>query len=208
MTKHVALLGDSIFDNAAYVPSGQAVLDTLRDRLSSEDQVSLLAVDGACVANVYRQLQSMPDDVTHVVLSIGGNDALIAASDLFTEDPQPLGHALERVANTVSAFGKEYRELLTELRLLEKPLAVCTIYDRVPGLGIAERAGLSVFNDMITRMAFKMGLTLIDLRLICDEAGDYSTVSPIEPSAQGGRKIADAIAGALTSATSYRRVVV
>ncbi len=208
MARHVVLLGDSVFDNAAYVPDGPSVVDLLRERLGAEDQVTLRAVDGACVTNVYRQLQELPADTTHVVLSVGGNDALFASGDLFTSEAQTLEASLERVAKTVQAFGQEYEELLTELRLLEKPLAVCTVYDSVPGLGIAEKAGLSVFNDRITRTAFRLGLTLIDLRLVCDQAADYSQVSPIEPSAEGGAKIAAAIATALTNLNAYRRVVV
>ena len=47
-------------------------------------------------------------------------------------------------------------------------------------------------NDCITRAAFARGLSLIDLRLICNEDGDYA--NPIEPSVQGGAKIARAIA--------------
>ena len=32
------------------------------------------------------------------------------------------------------------------------------------------------------------------MRLVCDKPADYSAASPIEPSAEGGRKIAAAIA--------------
>jgi len=53
-------------------------------------------------------------------------------------------------------------------------------------------AGLTVFNDVITRQAFARGLPLIDLRLVCDEDADYA--NPIEPSSQGGEKIASTIA--------------
>jgi hypothetical protein len=38
-----------------------------------------------------------------------------------------------------------------------------------------------------------LGLPVLDLRLICDEARDYSELSPIEPSEIGGAKIAQAI---------------
>jgi len=51
---------------------------------------------------------------------------------------------------------------------------------------------LSLFNDSITRAAFSSGTPVIDLRLICSEDADYA--NPIEPSSQGGRKIARAIA--------------
>jgi len=48
-----------------------------------------------------------------------------------------------------------------------------------------------VFNDCIIRAAFVHGLPLLDLRFVCTEAEDYA--NPIEPSAQGGEKIAAAI---------------
>jgi hypothetical protein len=74
------------------------------------------------------------------------------------------------------------------------PTALCTIYDAnyAPPQSRVITAALSLFNDVITRAAFSRGLDLIDLRLICSEAGDYA--NPIEPSAQGGAKIAAAIA--------------
>jgi hypothetical protein len=50
------------------------------------------------------------------------------------------------------------------------------------------KSALALFNDRITRAAFSRGLPLIDLRLICNEEGDYA--NPIEPSVQGGAKIA------------------
>ena len=44
-----------------------------------------------------------------------------------------------------------------------------------------------------TRAAFARSVPVIDLRLICTEPADYA--NPIEPSVQGGQKIASAIAG-------------
>jgi hypothetical protein len=75
-----------------------------------------------------------------------------------------------------------------------KPVAVATIYDGVPGLDPGLRTALAPFNDVILREAAVHGLPVLDLRLVCGAAGDYSPVSPIEPSAQGGAKIAAAIA--------------
>ena len=42
------------------------------------------------------------------------------------------------------------------------------------------------------------GVPVIDLRLVCTEAGDYSPMSPIEPSVVGGAKIAGAIVRLVT----------
>lgn len=52
---------------------------------------------------------------------------------------------------------------------------------------------LTLLNDKIIRQAFARGMTLIDSRLICIENADFSRKSPIEPSAKGGAKIAQAI---------------
>ena len=41
---HVVLLGDSIFDNALYVPGGPAVIDQLRRELPAGWSATLLAV--------------------------------------------------------------------------------------------------------------------------------------------------------------------
>ena len=56
--------------------------------------------------------------------------------------------------------------------------------------------GLTILNDCITRAAFARGLSLIDLRLICDRDANFA--NPIEPSVRGGAKIAPAIAALVT----------
>ncbi len=73
---HVVLLGDSIFDNAAYVAGGLDVRTQLQERLLHEWRVTLLAVDGDRTQDVIAQLQRLPHDASHLVVSVGGNDAL------------------------------------------------------------------------------------------------------------------------------------
>jgi hypothetical protein len=123
---HVVLLGDSIFDNARYVPDRPAVIDQLRKALPAGWRASLLAVDGHITEDVQRQLAELPADASHLVVSAGG-------------------------------------------------------------------------NEIILREAFLAGLPVIDLRLVCDRASDYSHVSSIEPSMAGGAKIAAAIAQVVTT---------
>ena len=53
---------------------------------------------------------------------------------------------------------------------------------------------LALFNEVIVEEAVSRRLPLIDLRLTCCESGEYSELSPIEPSEQGGQKIVDVIA--------------
>lgn len=51
---HVVLLGDSIFDNAAYVASGPDVIRQLRQCLPESWRASLRTIDGAEIADVAR----------------------------------------------------------------------------------------------------------------------------------------------------------
>ena len=207
MTGHVVLLGDSIFDNALYVPGGPSVLEHVRRLLPRDWRATLLALDGAVVSSVFRQLERLPEDATHLVLSVGGNNALWTAGNYFSLETATVRDALEKIAEAQGEFASEYRKLIDELRAVGKPLAICTVYDAIPGLAASEIAGLCLFNDIITRTAFQVGATLIDLRNLCREASDYSGLSPIEPSAAGGGKIARAILDAVLGGGASARVV-
>lgn len=190
---HVVLLGDSIFDNALYVPGGEPVIAQLRSRLPRGDRATLLAVDGSVVASVARQLDGVPEDATHLVLSTGGNDAL-EHSAIINERTASARDVFRTLARVHVDFMRAYREMLRAVRALRWPTAICTIYDAVPGLQAEAIAALSIFNDAILRIGVEAGVPIIDLRLVCNEARDYSAVSPIEPSEIGGAKIASSIA--------------
>jgi len=192
MTPHIALLGDSIFDNRCYVKEGLSVIEHLWKLSSQVGQATLLARDGDVTADVSEQLSRLPREVTHLALSVGGNDAL-GAIPLMSMPAQSVMHALSQLTAVQRAFHQGYRNLANQLKVLGKPLAICTVYESVPGLTEELRTALSLFNDVITREALAIEATVIDLRRICTEASDYSTVSPIEPSEHGGMKIADAL---------------
>jgi hypothetical protein len=190
---HVVLLGDSIFDNRVYVSPGPDVRHQLQARLGKAWGVTLLAVDGHVTADVKRSLQRVPEGATHLVVSVGGNDALGHAS-LLGERAGSVAEAVERLARAQSSFAAAYAEMIDAVLKLGIPSSVCTIYDAnypEPHRRLVVTA-LTLFNDVITRAAFSHGLPLIDLRLICREPSDYA--NPIEPSSQGGDKITAAIA--------------
>jgi hypothetical protein len=204
---HAILLGDSIFDNAAYVPGGPDVVCQLRTALPEGWQATLLAVDGAVVSGVARQLNCLPADATHLVVSAGGNDAL-GASYLLGHSVGTVGQGLALLEQAQRRFAGDYVDMVDAVLARGLPTALCTIYDTPPSQPDQPviRAGLSLFNDIITRAAFSRGLALIDLRLICNDDADYA--NPIEPSVQGGEKIASAIAWLLTDRCVKRSHVV
>jgi hypothetical protein len=193
----VVLLGDSIFDNAAYTRGGPHVGAQLQDALPDGWRAVLAAVDGAVTGSVQSQLRNVPNDATHLAVSAGGNDALghtSLLSDPASSSPQVLG----RLATIAADFEARYRAMLREVLALRLPTVLCTIYNGNMEDELTQRlaqTGLTVFNDVILRVAFEHGLPVIDLRAVCSEPEDYA--NPIEPSSHGGEKIARAIVRAV-----------
>lgn len=195
---HVVLLGDSVFDNARYVPGGPSVIEHLGKALPGGWRPTLLARDGAVTTDVARQLDQLPGDATHLVVSAGGNDALGHAGFILHEPAGSFAEVLSRLGEIQAEFRADYRRMLHGVLAQGRPTLVCTVYDAIPGLGRVETTGLCVFNDVILREAFRTQVPVLDLRLLCTEAADYAASSPIEPSVVGGGKIARAVSRVVT----------
>jgi hypothetical protein len=193
---HIVLLGDSIFDNGSYTRGEPDVAGHLASVIPWTWRATLLAVDGARTEDVGSQLDRVPQDATHLVVSVGGNDAL-SNSDLLETSVRSTSETLLMFADRLDAFEQTYRTTIDRIVTLGREVAICTIYNGAldPELARPARVALMTFNDIILRVAFAHRATVIDLRSICVERSDYA--NPIEPSGKGGWKIAAAIARAV-----------
>ncbi|MBM0106468.1 SGNH/GDSL hydrolase family protein [Steroidobacter sp. S1-65] len=191
----IVLLGDSIFDNAAYTAGEPDVLGHLRSMLPTGWRASLRALDGARIPQLREQLSRLPGETTHLVVSIGGNDVLGNTDLLSTAMSSTTLWSL--FAERVDAFESAYRAAIEHVLTLDKAITLCTIYNGNLDAAIAPaaRLALTMFNDVILRTAFERSIGLIELRLVCTQPADYA--NPIEPSGIGGRKIAQAIVAAV-----------
>lgn len=190
---HIALLGDSTLDNSAYTAGGPDVVTQLRRLLPAGWQASLVAVDGSMIADLADQLARVPKDATHLVVSVGGNDVL-GNTDVMDLRVRSSAETLRILGERAAAFESAYRRAIAGVVALQRETTLCTVYNGnlAPAEAAVARVGLMAFNDVILRVAFEHTLQVIDLRLVCSEPADYA--NPIEPSVQGGRKIAEAIA--------------
>ena len=203
---HVVLLGDSIFDNGAYVGRGPDVIAQLRAALPRDWEATLLAVDGAVITDVPRQLAQIPRAATDIVLSVGGNDAL-GHADLLDRRARNGAEVLGWFADAASGFLERYRSMLKRLAGQKQDgqhVAVCTIYEGNlgPDSQRAASSGIAIFNDAIARAVRPYGWPIIELRDFFTDPADYA--NPIEPSVQGGAKLARAIAQQVTGAQRCR----
>lgn len=191
--RHVVLLGDSIFDNKVYVGSKPAVIDQVRSTLGDNWQATLLAVDGDVTDDVAIQMKNLPVSASHLVISVGGNDALQNQGILIAQDRNATT-TYYKLSEVQRKFEERYKRMIAAVLKQKKPTAVCTIYDPNfpdPQQNQIASAALSAFNDRIMRVAFTHGLPVIDLRLMFSSKDDYA--NPIEPGPQGGAKIAEQI---------------
>src|SRR5215471_19981262 len=149
MRNHVALLGDSIFDNGAYVGSDPDVVAQLRTLLPADWHASLLAVDGSTTADLSPQLSRVAADVNHLVISVGGNDAILN-SDLLALPVASSTDALLVFGERVGRFEAAYRAAIDAACSLSRSTTVCTIYNGnlAPLEAPVARIGLMLFNDV------------------------------------------------------------
>ena len=106
---HVVLLGDSVFDNGACVERGEPdVARQLRARLPPGWGATLAAVDGAVTDSVRRQLERVPPGATHLVVSVGGNDAL-RRQDVLGAPARSVAEALLVLAEPRHGFARGYQ---------------------------------------------------------------------------------------------------
>jgi len=190
---HLVLLGDSIFDNAPYVGNKPEVISQLRQKLPDSWSATLKAIDGDKINDVHEQLKHLPEDSSHLILSVGGNDAL-SHLRIIDQSVSSSAQVFEGLADISENFEQQYQKLLNKILSFNLPTTICTIYYPNYSKQLERRlavAALSTFNDVIIRQAFQSGIPLIDLRLTCSQPEDYA--NPIEPSSIGGEKITNAI---------------
>jgi len=189
---HITLLGDSVLDNRAYTMGEPDVATHLRRLLPDSVDVTLCAVDGSTTSDLSPQIKNLPASTSHIVVSIGGNDALLN-SDLLRTPVTSTSEALLLFGKRVREFELAYGQAIDSILTLQRRTAICTVYNGNlnPAEAALARIALMMFNDVILRCGFERHLAIIDLRFVCNEQSDYA--NPIEPSGSGGFKIAKAI---------------
>lgn len=189
---HLILLGDSIFDNAPYVGDLPNVITQLQRKIPDGWNATLKAIDGDKIDDVHAQLEHLPEDATHLILSVGGNNAL-SHLGILDRSVNSSAWVFSELADISQEFEQQYQKLLKKILSLNLSTIICTIYYPNHSKYLERRiaiAALATFNDVIIRQAFQSGIPLIDLRLTCNEPQDYA--NPIEPSSIGGEKIVNA----------------
>lgn len=192
-TQTLALIGDSILDNAPYTGPESDTTAHL-GRLLPGWSVQRVAQDGAVMAEVQAQLGELDSRPAVAVVSIGGNDAIAHLGVLEGRNTHSTD-LLEELLAISTDFGRRYEAVARAVAGRAERTVLCTIYEvqlEPPRYAELVRVPLGLLNDQIVRVASGLGLEVLDLRTVCTGPEDF--VLQIEPSARGAAKIAEAIA--------------
>jgi len=194
---NVSLLGDSIIDNKVYVGEGElSVTEHLQHNSSSN--FTMIAVDGDTTEDVLEnQLENLKEPVSHIVLSIGGND-LLQNLHLLQDETSGMKFALEKSSELIGEIQENYTKILEHLSNYDAKVLLCTVYEgdlksdvMLAQFDKAGQAMLKMHNDTVYYLASKFDVDVLELRNIFTNKEDYA--NPIEPSHIGGEKLAKAI---------------
>lgn len=175
----VILMGDSVLNNANYVPAGKSVYDSLKSKLS---KVINLAKDGATISDLYGQLDKIPVDLnntnTYIFISAGGNDILNKRTELSTTE-------IRRLFDSYMEFLKALRTKLgsAKINILNLYLPSNPRYQTY-------KTSIDQWNQLIQSSSNKVGemYNVLDLYALLTSPDDF--IYDIEPSESASDKIA------------------
>jgi lysophospholipase L1-like esterase len=175
----VILMGDSVLNNANYVPAGKSVYDSLKSKLS---KVINIAKDGATISDLYGQLDKIPVDLnntnTYIFISAGGNDILNKRTELSSTE-------LRRLFDSYIEFLKALRTKLGSVKI-----NILNLYLPANPRYQTYKTSIEQWNQLIQSSSNKVGemYNVVDLHALLTSPDDF--VYDIEPSESASDKIA------------------
>lgn len=179
----VILIGDSVLNNANYVPEGNSVYDYLKKKLS---KVINLAKDGATINDLYTQLDKVPVELnntdTYIFISAGGNDILNTRTELTSND-------IRRLFDRYMDFLKSLRAKLGSTKI-----NIVNLYLPSNPRFQSYKSSIDQWNQLIKQNSNKIGAmyNVVDFHALLTSPDDF--VYDIEPSESASNKIANLIA--------------
>ena len=142
-------------------------------------------------------IRAIPAQATHIGICVDGGWA-IETSGLLQGDAQSVRGTLDALASAADEFEGIFACLIAAAKETGLPTIICTLVPARYVDPVQERAAataLAIFNDRILRRAFAERLSIVELRLVCDEDSDYASETLL--SHAGVRKVANVARSAL-----------
>jgi hypothetical protein len=185
---NIILLGDSILDNRSYVFPKKSIANIIEDR--NQGETYCYAKDGATLSDVYKQIEFIPKEINaYIFLSVGGNNILNHyehCADCFMDKNS------DDFLNSTFDIFKDLVKSIT-IRCPNNKLYLLDIYYPNDEKYQIYYNIVSKWNQMLYAFALNndnvSGVLQISNGLTTEDDFVYN----IEPSLQGGYKIAEKI---------------
>ena len=174
------LMGDSILNNANYVPEGTSVYAFLKQKVSN---VINVAKDGATINDLYTQLDKIPIELnnsqTYIFISAGGNNILSNSTTKLNKDQ------IIQLFNTYIDFLKALRAKLSNVNI-----NILNLYLPTNPRYQSYKSSVDQWNQLLKEYSNKIGETynILDLHTLLTSPEDF--IYDIEPSKTASDKIA------------------
>jgi len=188
--RHLVLLGDALQN----IDMGEEAETVLVPRPRNPWKLTVLEAPEVLRKGPAR---AIPAEASHIGICVDGGWA-IETSGLLKGGAQSIGDALESLAAAADQFEEVFARLVAAAVEADVPTIVCTLVPARHYEASRQRAAataLAIFNDRIVRSATAAKLSVVDLRLVCDEDGDYASETVL--SQAGVRKVANVARSAL-----------
>jgi hypothetical protein len=143
------------------------------------------------------RVRVIPAEVTHIGICVDGGWA-IETSGLLQGSARTIREALDGLARAADEFENMFVRLIAAATETSVPTIVCTLVPAryvEPSQERVAATALAIFNDRILRRTIAAHLSIVELRLICDEDNDYASETLL--SHAGVRKVANVARSAL-----------
>ncbi len=183
--KNIVLLGDSILDNKSYVSDGKSVENFLIER---NNNVYNLAKDNSKIIDTFNQINNIPIKLnnknTFIFLSVGGNDILSQYLD-----------KNEDITNTsiLKSMLLSYKNLVKSIKNRNPNSNIILLDIYYPNNLTYKRfhSIIKEWNQMLYNYGKKYNYNVLKISEYLTQENDFSF--GIEPSSNGGKKIAELI---------------
>ena len=178
--KQIVLIGDSILNNANYVPLNKSVADILKTKSAN---IFNYAKDNATISDCYNQLDTIQSNLntnnTNIFISAGGNNILREHRSLTKIE-------LTNLFNTYMEFIKALR-----VKLGNAKINILNLYTPSNPKYQIYKPTIELWNQLLVDNSSKIGeiYNVIHLDTLLYKPEDF--VSDYEPSAKASQKIAN-----------------
>jgi hypothetical protein len=195
---NIVLIGDSILNNSVYVFKNESVPDLINNKMKPNQIFYNFAKDGATIQDCINHLKNVPEDKinsldsdTSIIVSAGGNDILNSRDTTNINVKVLFEKYIQLISAVKKTFYKNEKTNENNTENINTSIVALNLYYPFTPSYKMFYPFIKQWNELLEANQEKHGYQLLKIDRIIVDPDDI--IYDVEPSFQGGHKIADAI---------------